>query len=130
MSKIGKSAAVRVSRGWSVSSFRQSTFNLFGRTGLAWWGLALFCFAPVVASGQTAAQRDNRGELAGNVTGPGGTLVAGANVRLTPRADGATAPPKPVQTDDNGHYEFQKIEPGIYLITVEAEGFKKLDKQV
>ena len=112
MSRIVKSGARRVSESH--------------RMGLL--ALLLLWFTPPIVSAQAAVTSGSKSDLAGSVTAPDGSAVAGANVKLVARSNAGTA--TQAKTDENGHYEFHRLEPGEYSITVEADGFKKREGQV
>lgn len=66
--------------------------------------------------------------LRGTVTAQDGSALVGATVKLTRKTP--TGTPATADTDENGHYEFLNLEPGDYAISVEGEGFKKIEKTV
>jgi hypothetical protein len=80
--------------------------------------ISLVIFLVSVASGwaQTGTTAIN-----GDVTDPQGAAVAGAKVTVTP-AGSATG--RSVDTDANGHYQFQALPPGVYSVRVEIKGFR------
>jgi hypothetical protein len=64
--------------------------------------------------------------LRGTVTAQNGSALVGATVKLLRKA--STDTPATVETDDNGHYEFHNLQPGDYSVSVEGEGFKRIEK--
>jgi outer membrane receptor protein involved in Fe transport len=70
----------------------------------------------VAAFGQTSAS------LSGTVHDPQGNAVAGAKVSLS--NTGATTALE-TTTNAEGFYTFPVIQPGTYIVTIEASGFKK-----
>ena len=70
------------------------------------------------------------GEITGTVTDSTGAVIAGAKVTIT---NAATAVPRTVETNEAGNYSVPFLNPGIYNITAELEGFKTArvdDRQV
>lgn len=86
---------------------------------LVWFGfLALWLGYPALVSAQGTTSR-----LTGTVRDPSGALVAGARVTLTNEGTNATFE---AQTSDSGVYVFDSVQVGVYSVTVEASGFKRL----
>jgi len=105
--------------------------------GVPWqWllGLAavlLFLIAPPSMVAQKATPKtpkDSVTALRGTVTTQDGSVVGGATVKLIRKAP--TGTPATADTDENGRYEFLNLEPGDYAISIEGEGFKKIEKAV
>lgn len=79
--------------------------------------LLLVLFAPSLLAQETT------GGLQGTVKDPSGAVVAKAHVVVT----GTTlVGSKEVITDSNGTYHFSNLPPGLYTLTVTAEGFDTL----
>ncbi|HEU4387482.1 MAG TPA: carboxypeptidase-like regulatory domain-containing protein [Blastocatellia bacterium] len=76
-------------------------------------------------SGLVAAQ-DYRGKVQGTVTDPDGNAVVGARVILHNDETGVDATR---QSDTEGHYIFDFVDPGIYTVNVEQTGFKKAEQK-
>lgn len=89
----------------------------------------LFLVAACVMFGAvTAAAQETTGSLRGTVTDANGAVVSGATVTVTNDATGAQ---QTKQTTGDGNFEFTKLTPGNYTVTIEATGFKKsLNKEV
>lgn len=66
------------------------------------------------------AQQPGVATLRGLVVDPNGAVVAGATVRLTQTATGAT---REAQTNGEGAYVLSNLTPGEYEVRVEAKGF-------
>jgi hypothetical protein len=66
------------------------------------------------------------GTLLGTVTDATGASVPNAKVTATDVATGAM---HPSATNESGNYTFPDLQPGVYSVTVEAKGFKKLTQQ-
>src|ERR1700682_2216824 len=59
--------------------------------------------------------------IVGDVTDAQGGTVTGAKVTAADAASGVT---RTTQTNDQGHYEFLSLQPGSYIVRVEADGFR------
>ena len=69
-----------------------------------------------------ASAQDYRGKVQGEITDENGAAVPGAHVVLRNVATGVEVAR---QTNDDGHYVFDFIEPGEYTVIVDHSGFKK-----
>jgi hypothetical protein len=70
--------------------------------------------------------QETTGGMQGTVKDPSGAVVAGATVSVTtPTLVGA----KTMATDAAGYYRFANLPPGVYTITVKAEGFDTLERK-
>src|ERR1700722_4855180 len=65
-------------------------------------------------------QATNTGSVVGTVTDPSGAVVPAATVTLT---DISTATPLDTVTNSAGHYVFVNVNPGIYDLTINKQGF-------
>lgn len=95
------------------------------------WGTALvFVLAPFPVSAQKTPNASNPAGagLRGTVTAPNGAVLVGATVKLQRKP--ATGTLASTETDENGHYEFRNLEAGSYTISVEGEGFKRIERVV
>ena len=85
-------------------------------------GLVLIAaFLTVLPSASLMAQ-EYRGRIQGTVTDSSQGAIIGATVTLLNGKTGATAVQ---QTNENGRYLFDLVEPGIYNIAVEFQGFNR-----
>jgi len=76
----------------------------------------------------TASAQETTGSLRGTVTDINGAVVPGATVTVTSDATGTS---QTKQTSEDGIFEFTKLGPGSYTVTVEATNFKRsLNKAV
>jgi hypothetical protein len=80
------------------------------------YALVLFLFSCVAVP---AIAQSSSGTLRGRVTDPSGAVVPQAKVTVT-GADGKSAV---VATDHQGNFQFTRLAPGAYNVTVEAKGF-------
>ena len=78
------------------------------------------CLAAGVFS---ALGQDTRGTILGRVTDPSGANIAGADVRATNVATGVAVAAK---TNDSGNFSVPYLSPGMYTVTAELAGFKKM----
>jgi len=85
------------------------------RSGIAVIGLLFLLVLSVAA-------QDYRGKVQGSVTDEAGASVPGAQVVLRNTQTGVDVTR---QSDEDGHYIFDFVEPGEYIIVIEQTGFKK-----
>ncbi|MEZ5306640.1 MAG: TonB-dependent receptor [Pyrinomonadaceae bacterium] len=71
----------------------------------------------------TAWGQKNTGSIIGSVKDPSGALVPNATVVVKNNANGST---REVVTNDTGEFAVTNLEPGVYSVSVEASGFKKV----
>ncbi len=81
---------------------------------------AVFAFMFVFAGALLAQGTTTR--ITGVVNDTTGAVVSGATVRIQREGSDATFT---TQTNDDGYYVFDLIQPGTYTVTVEKPGFKK-----
>src|SRR5260370_40216631 len=60
------------------------------------------------------------GTIHGTIVDPNGTAVAGARVKLTRQGQSAT---QEAESGDDGQYSIANIAPGLYQLSITAEGF-------
>ncbi|MBI1353469.1 MAG: TonB-dependent receptor plug domain-containing protein [Acidobacteria bacterium] len=77
------------------------------------------CMALALGALQLPAQ--TFGEITGSVTDPSNAVIAGAKVTVT---NTATNVSREVETNEAGNYSVPFLNPGIYSLTAELEGFK------
>src|SRR5947209_15373064 len=83
------------------------------------WAAALFC---VAAFAFPATAQSNKGTIVGTVTDPNGAVVKGAKVTATNVATNKTGE---ATTGDSGTYTIPELDPGLYRVTVDAQGFSQ-----
>ena len=90
-------------------------------------GIAIFLLlaATVFVGGPFATGQDIFGRISGNVTDSTGAAIPSATVNVT---NEATKAARTVATDANGFYVASELPVGIYDVTVEQSGFKKITK--
>jgi len=85
-------------------------------------GLMLFSLLAVLAAGSRAYGQEFRGSIKGQVTDPQGAIVPGAKITVVREG---TQEPYAATTNAAGTYSIPYVLPGVYKITVEAQGFKR-----
>lgn len=85
---------------------------------------AQLVLAALLATVSARAQAPT-GAIAGGVTDPSGTPVAGARLRLIHSTSGLT---RNLKTSDEGDYSAAALPPGTYHVTAEADGFGLLER--
>ena len=85
-------------------------------------GLRFGVVALVLTMASLVAAQDYRGKVQGSVTDENGGAVPGARVVLRNVKTGVETSRA---SDSNGHYIFDFVEPGDYVVTIEQTGFKK-----
>ena len=84
------------------------------------FGVAAIALLLLIVS--SVAAQDYRGKVQGSVTDEAGASVPGAQVVLRNTQTGVDVTR---QSNDDGHYIFDFVEPGEYIIVIEQTGFKK-----
>lgn len=69
--------------------------------------------------------QEARGTITGRVLDPSGAVVAGAEIRTTNVATGATVSGR---SNEAGNYAIPYLLPGTYTLTAEMAGFKKAER--
>ncbi len=72
--------------------------------------------------GGLARAQNAQGTIVGHVTDPSGAAVDGAKVTIT---DASTSVARHLTTNSSGDYAVPDLNPGIYIVTVEAAGFSQ-----
>ena len=72
-----------------------------------------------------AFAQSNNGRILGTVTDPSGAVVVGAKLVITDSERGIS---KTYASNETGDYVAPALRPGLYTITAEAAGFKKLER--
>src|SRR5262245_16039218 len=84
---------------------------------------SLFILALVLTS--VAAAQTTSGSIAGTINDPNNAAIGGATVKISDAGKGFTLS---ATTDSEGRFVFPTVPPGTYTMTVEATGFKKLER--
>ena len=88
--------------------------------------VALVCLCLSVILAPSAMAQGNAGRILGNVTDQTGGAIAGATVTVT---NVETNVSRTLKTDDAGAYNAPNQLPGMYMVTGEANGFKKIERR-
>jgi outer membrane receptor protein involved in Fe transport len=80
--------------------------------------LLLFMMSPVLTSAQMT-----RGVISGTVQDENSAAVPGAQVSITSKGTNLTK--REATTDDQGFYRVGALDPGVYIVIVEKQGFQK-----
>lgn len=83
-------------------------------------GIAAIALA-VLASGSLAQTATS--SILGTVSDPQGRAVAGAKVTVS---DAQTSIAREMETDEQGRFQFLALQPGSYVVRVEAKGFRSV----
>src|SRR5215217_5348607 len=78
--------------------------------------IAVVLLLAVGAAGQT-----NRGGISGTVLDQNGAAIPGATVTVT---NAGTGQKQTLTTSESGSFSVQSLDPVVYSVTVEAQGFK------
>ena len=86
--------------------------------------VVLFCvfLAVLLPTGTT---QTTSGAVVGTVTDASGAAVVAADVTLIQAATGVQ---RKAQTQSSGDFVFNAVDPGTYTLTVEAKGFKRMER--
>ena len=87
--------------------------------------LLLLCVALSLLTPSVFAQA-GQSEVTGTVTDESGASVGGATVTLN---EVSTNSPTVVTTAEDGGYTATNLKPGVYVLTVEAQGFRRLRRE-
>jgi len=89
--------------------------------------LLLFLGLFALSSAAALAQSQTTGRIAGTVKDQTGAVIAGAEATVVSRATGEE---RTATTDEAGNYVVSLLPPGIYHVTITANGFKKFPVDV
>lgn len=84
----------------------------------------LFILA-LLLSATTAFAQTTSGSIAGNVNDPQQASVNGATITITDDSRGFS---QTATSDKEGRFVFPTLSPGTYKLTIEAKGFKKMER--
>ena len=82
----------------------------------------LLLFVVLFSALRLPAQTQTTGEITGVVIDPSGAVVANAKVTLKDNSKGST---QSAETNKEGVYHFQLLNPSNYTITVSSSGFQE-----
>ncbi|MBO0862074.1 MAG: TonB-dependent receptor [Chloracidobacterium sp.] len=84
---------------------------------------SLFILAILTAS--VIIAQTTSGSITGTITDPNQAAISGATVKVTEESKSFTLS---ATTDGDGRFVFPQVPPGKYKMTIEASGFKKLER--
>lgn len=96
----------------------------FPRTG--WMRGLVWCLAAVVGVATASAQTGGQGALEGTITDPTGAVIGNAQVTATNQASNVSTSRT---ASSAGLYEITPLIPGVYTVTVTANGFQTFKQQ-
>src|SRR5262245_59095563 len=82
-------------------------------------------FVLALAMATVVAAQTTSGSIAGTVTDPNQAAVSNATIKITDESKSFTLS---ATTDAEGRFVFPQVPPGTYKMSVEATGFKKLER--
>lgn len=97
-----------------------------GFEGIAMWFRCVIAILVLVNASAAMAQLSGKGAVTGTVTDKTGAVVPNATVTAI---NSATNLATTATTTEAGTYNFSALDPGIYTVTVSAQGFAKLAQQ-
>ncbi|MGB7132679.1 MAG: carboxypeptidase-like regulatory domain-containing protein, partial [Candidatus Sulfotelmatobacter sp.] len=95
------------------------------RVRAKFWMLAVVVVSVLFLVANVVAQ-ETTGGLQGTVKDASGAVVSKANVDLTGTS---LVGSKSLQTDSSGYYRFANLPPGVYTLTIHAQGFSELRRE-
>ena len=78
----------------------------------------------VLASALVCLGQESRATLTGHVSDPNGAVIPGANVTVK---NNQTSLETRTTTNEEGNYTVPFLQPGLYTVSVEAQGFKRAE---
>jgi len=79
----------------------------------------------VMLAATPASAQSITGAISGLVTDPANASIAGASLSLTSSATGAK---RTASSNETGRFYFGSLQPGAYTLSVEASGFRRLER--
>ena len=86
------------------------------------FGKVLLPLVLITLLGSTAWAQSTFGSIVGTVKDSSGSVIPGAKVTLT---NTGTSEARNMQTDSSGSYQFVNLQPGVYQLSIERDGFKR-----
>src|SRR5207237_63359 len=101
------------------SSFRSPSVLSINRSLTS---VVLGLWAAIIISSPAFGQSVT-GNISGSVTDPNGAVVAGASVTLV---NDQTKDKRDQVTNDSGRFNFASVQPGVYTLKIEHQGFETM----
>jgi hypothetical protein len=86
----------------------------------------LVCFYAVLLAVSSAFAQSTAGTISGRVVDSSGAAIAGAEVHVINQVDRST---RTFTTTATGDFVFPNLDPGTYIVTAKAHGFKMYEKK-
>ncbi|HEV2964162.1 MAG TPA: carboxypeptidase-like regulatory domain-containing protein [Candidatus Angelobacter sp.] len=86
--------------------------------------IAAFLLLVLLLTGPVLFAQSATGEVNGTIVDSSGSVVPGAKVNITNQGTKIT---NATTSNGNGYFHFLNLRPGIYVLTVEMAGFKKVE---
>ena len=86
--------------------------------------ISAFVFLFTLRFAAPASAQSNDGRILGTITDPQSKVVVGAKIAITNTGTGAT---RNLESNGAGDYTAPALQPGLYTVTAEARGFKKVE---
>jgi hypothetical protein len=119
--------------GTRMKIHRSNSNNAFGKLrsiGSLFAMLALvlgaISFAGLLVFAPSASAQKSTGLITGTVTDPSGAAIPGATVSVVNERTGGA---REAVTNEQGSFSFPELEPGMYTVTLNKAGFKKLTER-
>jgi len=87
------------------------------------WSRLLFGLLAAILLASSAVAQTVTGTISGTVLDPNGAVVAGANVTLV---SDQTKDKRDQVTNESGRFSFASVQPGVYTLKIEHQGFETL----
>jgi hypothetical protein len=86
--------------------------------------VSAFVFLFTLGFAGPASAQSNDGRILGTITDAQSKVVVGAKIAITNTGTGAT---RNLESNGAGDYTAPALQPGLYTVTAEAHGFKKVE---
>src|SRR5215472_14258119 len=108
----------------SSRNYRFEELRAFGWClGVLALAVGAVLFLSLLALAPSASAQKATGTITGTLTDPSGAVVPGANVSIVNDRTGAS---RETTTNDQGSFSFPELDAGMYRVSVNKTGFKKL----
>src|SRR5216684_2525945 len=87
--------------------------------------IAVVLVACLLAVAGAFAQTQTTAQISGTVSDPAGAVVPKAQVTVTSQGTGLV---RKTESNTNGYYSVPLLDPGAYVVTVQASGFQTVSR--